>query len=196
MDAIAKVIQILPLGTGVDAQGNFLIECKYQLSDPSQQGDGSGRDARLNGVTVILPANSPSQHHGIIVNTIVADAASQPAPFILQPNRVSMPRFDGDGVKKRYDVQVVATGFSQIIDNNTDFLIIEPGGLIATGAVTMPNQPGDGQVIGIVSTQTITALTLSAAVGHFIRNAITTITADGFAYYMYRSANATWYRVG
>lgn len=196
MAAIAKVIQVLPLGTGVDVYGNFLIECKYQLSDPALQGDGSGHDARLNAVTFVLPSNSPSQHHGIIVDGIIADAAAQPAPFDLIGNRVSMPKFDGDGVLKKYDVQVVTTGFSQTISSNIDILILEPAGILATGTVTMPSQPGDGQIIGIVSTQTITALTLSAAIGHFILNAITTIAIGGFAYYLYRTANSTWYRVG
>ena len=196
MAAIAKVIQVLPLGTGVDVYGNFLIECKYQLSDPALQGDGSGHDARLNAVTFVLPSNSPVQHHGIIIDGIIADAAAQPAPFDLIGNRVSMPKFDGDGVLRKYDVQVVTTGFSHTISSNIDIQILEPAGILATGTVTMPSQPGDGQVIGIVSTQTITALTLSVAVGHFILNAIATITAGGFAYYLYRTANSTWYRVG
>ena len=196
MAAFAKVIQVLPLGRGVDKQGNFLVECKYQLADPELQGDGSGHDARSNALTFVLPAGSPGVHHDIIVDGIVADAAAQPAPFSLSHTRVSMPKFDGDGVRKRHEVQIVDTGFSQTISSNIDVLILEPAGLLAAGTVTMSPDPGDEQVIGIMSTQTITALTLLPSVGQTILNAIATIVAGGFAYYLHRSANLTWYRVG
>ena len=194
MAAIAKVIQILPLGQGVDFDGNFLVECKYQLSDPELQGT-SGYDARLNAVTFVLPANSPRQHHGIIVDGIIADAAAQPAPFTLTGNRVSMPDFDGDGVRKKYEVQVVTTGFILIVDSDVDILILEPAGVLATGTVILPPQPGDEQIIGLTSTQIITVLTLLPNSGHSISNAITTINSGGFAYYLYRESNSTWYRV-
>ena len=107
-----------------------------------------------------------------------------------------MPKFDGDGVRKKYDIQVVATGFSLIVDSNVDILLLEPVGLLASGTVTMTAQPGDEQIIGVASTQTITALTFLPAPGQVILNAITTIVAGGFAYYLYRTTNLTWYRVG
>ena len=115
MVAFAKVIQILPLGRGVDKQGNFLVECKYQLSDPELQGDGSGHDARARAITFALPAGLPGQHHSIIVDGIIADAAAQPAPFVLTGNLISMQKFDGDGTLRNYEIQVVSTGFSHDI---------------------------------------------------------------------------------
>lgn len=196
MTAVAKVIQVLPLGTGVDGQGNFLIECKYQLSDPARQGDGSGHDARMNALTFVLPAASPGQHHGIIIDGIIADAAALTTPFNLLSVDISMPEFDGDGFLKKFDIQIVDTGFVLSINNNIDILILEPAGTIATGTVNMSTQPGDEKVIGVSSTQAITSLELVPAVGQTIINPITALAAGGFAYYLYRANNSTWYRVG
>jgi len=92
--------------------------------------------------------------------------------------------------------QVPLTGFTITIGNTDNILIIEPAETLATGTIIMPASPTNGQVVRISSTQVVTALTVSANTGQTIKGAVTTIAANGFASWVYRSTNTTWYRIG
>lgn len=61
------------------------------------------------------------------------------------------------------EVYVPLTGFS--ISPVSPNLIINPAGTLATGTVLLPANPADGQKLSITSTQTQTALTVTAATG-------------------------------
>lgn len=93
------------------------------------------------------------------------------------------------------DYTAPSTGFSQTISNAATYLIIEPAGTLATGTVTMPASPVDGQVVTIASTQTITALTHNPNTGQTLKGALTTIAADTNAAWLYKTSTTTWYRV-
>ena len=93
-----------------------------------------------------------------------------------------------------YEYQAPTTGFSYTI--TAPLTILNPAGTLAAGTITMPASPTDGMRVRFSSTQIITALTVSANTGQSIVNALTALTAGGFAEYMYRSANTTWYRIG
>lgn len=84
------------------------------------------------------------------------------------------------------------SGDTIIINANTDVLIIEPSGAILTLTVTFPTG-FNGKIFSMSSTQAITTVTLGGGV---IVNAITTLAASGFAQYVYRLANTSWYRIG
>jgi hypothetical protein len=99
-----------------------------------------------------------------------------------------------DVEKIEYNAPV--TGFSYTIANATNDLILKPAGTLATGAVTMPATPVDGQVVRLSSTQIITALTVSANAGQTISAPVTTITANGYASWIYRLTDTNWYRIG
>lgn len=92
--------------------------------------------------------------------------------------------------------QVPLTGFTITVGDTDTKLILDPAGTLATGTVTMPANPTNGQVITIASTKTVTALIVSANTGQTINGAITTIAPNGFASWVYRSTNTTWYRIG
>jgi hypothetical protein len=94
-----------------------------------------------------------------------------------------------------YSYQTPATGFSITIGAGVKTLSLDPAGTLATGTVTMPASPIDGQEIRVTSSQTVTALTVSANSGQSITNAPTTLTAGlGFSY-IYKISNTTWYRL-
>lgn len=98
-----------------------------------------------------------------------------------------------------YSYQTPATGFSITIGASVKTLLLDPAGTLATGTITMPAAPVDGQIICIASSQTITALTVNANSGQSIKNAPTALTVSttgpqGYAY-IYRSSNTTWYRL-
>lgn len=71
-------------------------------------------------------------------------------------------------------------------------VIIEPAGTLATLTIASPSAPRDGQRMNIVSTQILTAITLS--VGTFA-GGITTLAANGSASYVYVASQTKWYRV-
>lgn len=90
--------------------------------------------------------------------------------------------------------QVPLTGFSIVLDASTQVLQLNPAGTLATGAVTLPATPVNGQTIEILSTATVTAFTLNPSAGQTIKNAPTTLTAGiGVALY-YNKGITTWFR--
>lgn len=95
-----------------------------------------------------------------------------------------------------YDKQVPIAGFSITVGDNIKDLILDPAGTLASGTVTMPATPFDGQEVTVSSTQIVTSLTVSANAGQSIKNAPTTIAAGGQFTYKYVESNTTWYRVG
>lgn len=101
-----------------------------------------------------------------------------------------------------------ATGFTVVIPNNTCSYIIDTtacaAGVCATGTVTMPAAPLDGQQLYLTATATgaggtVTALTLSPAAGQTIANIPTAITASLTAPYgyrfIYRASVTRWVRL-
>ena len=87
------------------------------------------------------------------------------------------------------------TGFNNTIADITTKYIIEPAGTLATGTIKMSATPVNGQTVTIASTAEITTLTHSPNTGQTIKGALTTIAANGFGTWIYRTTNTTWYRV-
>lgn len=107
----------------------------------------------------------------------------------------------GYAVAAPYELYVPLTGFS--ISPVTSCLVINPAGTLATGTVVFPTSAVDGQELTIVSTQTQTAITLTAATGDTINNAVTALTALTPVKYRYSLNGAigtagtnakTWFR--
>ncbi len=93
------------------------------------------------------------------------------------------------------EYSVPTTGFSTTIANTTGIFTINPAGTLASGTITMPATPVDKQKVVINSTQVVTALTHNPNSGQTLKGALTTISANGAAAWVYRSADTTWYRI-
>lgn len=91
--------------------------------------------------------------------------------------------------------RAVVSGFSETFAALQDVMILSSGGTLATGTVTMPSTPLNGQVVHIAAAMTVTALTVSPNAGQSIVGAPTTIGATLPVAFVYRSANTTWYRI-
>lgn len=92
-------------------------------------------------------------------------------------------------------VQVPTTGFTITVANNTSTLLLNPAGTLATGTVTMPAAPFDGQEVRFSSTQIVTTLTVSPNASQTISNAPSTIAAgQGYAW-IYHLATTNWFRL-
>lgn len=95
-----------------------------------------------------------------------------------------------------YSRQIPSTGFSITIGNQVAYLILKPAVTLASGTITMPAAPVDGQEVGISSTQIISTLVIQGNTGQTIDGPLTTLTSNGFGRWKYILADTTWYRVG
>ncbi len=92
------------------------------------------------------------------------------------------------------DVQIPLTGFTITVDDGVSSLILNPAGTLATGTITLPANPYEGQYLELVSTQTQTALTVTANTGQTIVGAaVTALVAVTAVKYYYLATK--WYRV-
>ncbi len=94
-----------------------------------------------------------------------------------------------------YTYNVPVTGFSITITNGVQYLILDPAGNLASGTVTLPSAPADGQLIVIVCQKNVSGFTTTPNAGQSIVNAITSLSGGIGVSYMYRASNTTWYRV-
>lgn len=105
----------------------------------------------------------------------------------------SLARFDSSLVDGTYVFSTPSTGFTLTL---TDFIwhtILDPAGTLATGTITMPPNPVDGQIINVRSSQVITGLTVSPNTSQSIKGNPTTLAVGGTFECMFRSPNTTWY---
>lgn len=94
-----------------------------------------------------------------------------------------------------YSLQVPTTGFTITIGDNISGLLLNPAGTLATGTVTMPATPIDGQIVRIATSQTITALTISANSGQTIATATTTLALGRGVQFIYQLSGTKWYQL-
>jgi hypothetical protein len=103
---------------------------------------------------------------------------------------------DGAFADGSYSYLQTRTGFNITIANNVQRVVLEPAEPLASGTITMPAAAIDGQVVKILSSQGIATLVMHGNSGQALKRALTTVAANGFASWIYRAANATWYREG
>lgn len=108
------------------------------------------------------------------------------------------------GRVERISEHSVASGFSVTVEDWADLVVLTGSGTLATGTVTMPPAPRNGQVVTVITNQVITALTVSPNAGQGIYNAPTTLQlsrttpsrVSGFGFsYVFVQAVAYWYRL-
>jgi hypothetical protein len=88
------------------------------------------------------------------MTTLVADVPARGQP--AYQNGVGGTYADAAPV----EVYIPLTGFT--ISPNASAVVINPAGTLATGTILLPLNPSDGQRFSITSTQTQTALTVTA----------------------------------
>jgi hypothetical protein len=111
-------------------------------------------------------------------------------------NQYAAPGMIGGTTQYQYSVPV--TAFSIQALNNTWFVLLNPAGTLATGTITTPVTPGDGQRLCVMSSQTQTALTMTAATGQAFASyglgAVTALTANTPVCWFFIGSQAVWVR--
>lgn len=89
-----------------------------------------------------------------------------------------------------------STGFSVTIAppvaGGSVYLLLTPGATYATGTIVMPAAPADRQEVSVMSTQIVTALTVSGN-GYTVTGAPTTLAANGTFKLRYDAVLSAWY---
>lgn len=85
------------------------------------------------------------------------------------------------------------TGAAVELADDTQILILNPAGTIASCSIDLSAAPTDGQIIEISSTQTITVLTVTAAAAISGAGAITITPLIGLSW-RYNAALTRWVR--
>lgn len=95
------------------------------------------------------------------------------------------------GVIAGHSVQVPTTGFSITLSQANTCL--NPVGTLATGTITMPASPTDGQVYKVTSTKEVSALTMSPNASQSIICPPTFLAPGTPAAMLWDAATSTWY---
>ena len=136
----------------------------------------------------VISANTTGFISGNIpLAQIVTGTASITSIADMRPVNVSIPL--------PYSLQTPVTGFAITIASGIGPLLLNPAGTLASGTVTMPAAPIDGQIVRLGSTQAVTTLSVAANTGQTINGAITTIAANGFATWIYAAGITKWMRI-
>ena len=93
---------------------------------------------------------------------------------------------------------VPLTGTAYTVNQGVGRVLLNPAGTLASASLSL--QPAanlvDGQVLIIASSQTITALTITAGSGTTIAaTKATTVTADAPIVWIYSAANTEWFQI-
>ena len=91
-----------------------------------------------------------------------------------------------------FSSQTPTTGFSITVGNGCSTLQLTPVGALASGSITMPSTPVNGQWLLVASTQAILAITFSPAAGQTILNAPTSLPAGVEVSFQYQTGTSRW----
>lgn len=104
--------------------------------------------------------------------------------------------FDKLADRCAYEVLVPATGFTHTIPNAVSRCLLTPAAVLATGTITLPANVSDGFEVSIVTSQTVTALTVSPNSGQtIVGTTALTLTAGTQIVYFFAAASSVWYKV-
>lgn len=101
---------------------------------------------------------------------------------------------------ENYSYQVPLTAFSITPPDGTSLLYLNPAGTLATGTLTMQARPSDGQKFTIESSQTQTAITISANTGQTLTAGTyglatpTALVANTKYQWLYIASQSAWVR--
>ena len=97
------------------------------------------------------------------------------------------------GAAATYLYEVVTTGFSVLFPAGVTQLILDPAGTLATGSITLPASPGDGQSVKVSSTHAVTAISFSAGL-NTVFGAPTSLSANVGVTFTYVLSKTTWFK--
>lgn len=159
----------------------------------------AGSTTLYNGSTTFATGVTPTISGGVTGNEVAAFDTGLAGG--VQPQTVNLTTSSLGAGAVQYAIPV--TGNTVNIANGAGAVIIEPAGTLATLTVVLPTLPVDSQTVRVTSTQTLTALSVTATGGPsgvtIAGTAVTALTPSATAAvgyeYIYRTNTNKWYRV-
>lgn len=157
--------------------------------------------AALAGLAYAQVSLPKIQNGSLIQGTALIQVLPQGQPsaqnFYVSPNQLA-----GTFGYYKSAASSPAAAFAYTFGANVIYASFTPSGTIASGYVTLPAAPNDGQRACVFTTQTITAFYVAANSGQSITNAggfssgvtSTALSANSGACWLYGSSNTTWDR--
>jgi hypothetical protein len=93
-----------------------------------------------------------------------------------------------------FSFQRPLTGATITATTGLGAFVIQPAGTIAALNVVLPPGPTDGQIFEVSTSQTITAIAVTAPAGASVVAGNTMLTAGGGMSWRYHAADTAWYR--
>lgn len=143
---------------------------------------------------IVFPFSPPTlngANPGTIDNMTIG--ATTPAPGTFT-NLSASTIIGGQAGRYTKNQAPIGNYASYLFANNQTEMLFEPGSGVTYAYIELAAAPTDGQQVCVFSTQTITTLYLNANSGQTINNAITTLSANAHACYLYSLSNKTWDR--
>jgi Head domain of trimeric autotransporter adhesin len=170
----------IAIGAGATAYGTSSVVVGYLSSDHQNT------NSVVLGTGLIAPASTPFYLNigGNLIGTTVGATAGAGVYTATQ----------GGKAEQGLSTQTPITGFNITIGPSVSLLMLNPAGTLAIGTIVMPGSPVNGQVINVMTSQVITALTVSGNTGQTILNAPTTLQAGTGFELKYNLGLTTWFR--
>ena len=176
------ILTAVPNGSGT--QGIFAVVNNSNLAGPY-----GAADLRIGTGQVQLTSSA------VNAGTVLPIRISPNLVPALECDILSNVNYKKAFADQGYSLQTPLTGFAIVIPDGCSTLALNPAGVLATGTITMPANPIDGQLVSLCTSQTVTALTLNANAGQTIAGAVATLTAAAPASYRYFLGITKWLKV-
>jgi hypothetical protein len=131
----------------------------------------------------------------LFVDTSSSTSTLRRVSFVGDCTTMSASTIPAGGKAIQYSAPT--TTFTETVRNNTDAVILEPTGTIATCTFVLPQIPVNGQVLSFSTTQILTAITVSSALPSGVNVSLvpTTMAANSQFSIIYYATNNKWYRI-
>jgi hypothetical protein len=128
---------------------------------------------------------------GTVDNTPIGSGTPSTGTFTtLKTN--GLASFAAGFADASFSNQTPTNGFAIVVANGVSTLQLTPAGTLASGTITMPSAPGNGQWLLVTSTAAVTACSFLAASGQTLLGAPTTLPACVEMAFQYQTSAARW----
>ena len=128
---------------------------------------------------------------GSIDNTPVG-ASTPSTAAVTTLKTTGLASFTAGIADASFSSQTPTTGFAITVANGVSTLQLTPAGTLASGTITMPSSPGNGQWLLVTSTAAVTACTFTPASGQTLLGAPTTLPAFVEMAFQYQASGTRW----
>lgn len=154
--------------------------------------DGTAYSLNAGAVVIVTSENWSNAAHGSDMTFNLVAPGTTTVVAVERTYGDGRNQHNGAYVDLSYSYQTPATGFAILIGDTVGRLLLNPAGALATGTITLPANPKDGQVCKIKSSLAVAALTLNPSAGQTIADPLTALVAGQMYEFTYVASVTKW----